>query len=776
MLSVAFSADGIWLVSGGGNGEIKVWEGDTGRWTATLPGHGRAAVNALAFSPDGELIVSASADKTLKLWNRRTGGLERTFVGHEDSVRAVSFSPDGEFIASGGTDKSIRIWNTLTGAEVGNLRDPSSGIATLAYRPDGKQLVSGNSSGMLQVWNAMSGEQVRAWKGHTGSVSCIALSQNGQLVASVGSDNLVNVWDAESGRARNVFRGHTSFVTSVGFVGERIVSGSYDYQLKIWETKPPRSMRYLRSPNNQFNGLAISPDGKQVAGAAGSITNVDGVRKGQGSQQELMVWDVSSGQAIHSVRGHNGNGVSCVAFSPDGRRIVTGSYDTTLKVRDAATAEEVYALAGHKQFVLSAAYRPDGRQIASGDENGTIIIWDADSGEALFHLENRAPVKTLTYTRAGDRLVSARGPQMNVWDLRARQIQRVVFGHREAVTCLAFSEDGKWLATGSEDLSAKIWDVSDWRVVHTLRGHSRTEGFRGVSTVAFSPDGTRLVSGGRDKIIKVWSVASGLELVELRMHSWYVNGLAFSPDGRQLASASSSVALCDASDNYRRLAPLPIAKVSSDSLVRDGAFGFPQQEASVLCDGPELRLSAYCDADYLFLQAIVWKDGDDSLGKSADDLPLGDSSILMIDLDADGVATPQRDRMYGLNITTRLPGLRRSVVLSPNSHSPFSGDFQGRGCVSYFEVGESKRVRVDNFVIPLVEIERSAGHKIRLAYWATSPHPKFTMNSLGYELASSHSYLDLPVERFHELTLGAGPKAIEIMTVPDGRQRIVSPQ
>src|SRR5262245_23191443 len=156
---------------------------------------------------------------------------------------------------------------------------------------------------------------------------------------------------------------------------------------------------------------------------------------------------------------------------------------------------------------------------------------------------------------------------------------------------------------------------------------------------------------------------------------------------------------------------------------RDGAFGFPQKDATVLCDTDTLRVSAFSDADYLYVQAILFTDSDDSLGETEDGRKIGDSSTLQIDADADGKATGDLDRSYCLNPWPSLPGLGYQVVFDENSNSGIQSDSKGRGAISYVDAGEGRRVRVDCYLIPLAELKRTRGQAIRLAYWGSSPKP-----------------------------------------------------
>lgn len=233
-----------------------------------------------------------------------------------------------------------------------------------------------------------------------------------------------------------------------------------------------------------------------------------------------------------------------------------------------------------------------------------------------------------------------------------------------------------------------------------------------------------------------------------------------------LAVTMSCASACLASES-----PLSLSE-----LRENGAFEFPQKEAKVLCNQPDLRLSVWNNDEYLFAQAVLWTDGDASLGKTEDNREIGDWSQLLLDLDADGKATPKVDREYLLNPKPHMGGLHYTICLGEGRTTGMESDSKGRGAIRYVQTGEGKEeklVRVDTYLIPMAEISRQTGEKIRICYWGQSPKPPLTVNSAGFQRVGKDYYsYHIPRSRYHDYILSKGGGEIDATKVPEGRKDI----
>jgi serine/threonine protein kinase/thiol-disulfide isomerase/thioredoxin len=215
--------------------------------------------------------------------------------------------------------------------------------------------------------------------------------------------------------------------------------------------------------------------------------------------------------------------------------------------------------------------------------------------------------------------------------------------------------------------------------------------------------------------------------------------------------------------------PSVVREEPAANLKRNGAFAFPQAQATILCDEADLRVSVWNDSAYLYVQAIVWNDGDDMLGETADGRPIGDWAMVCLKMDPTGRTTLQSDRDYSLNSWPSMPGLSYQIRLQEHAWTTLRRDSQGRGAIRYLPAGRGRRVRVDSFVIPLTEIGKGPDERLRLAYWGMSPAPQLVVNSVGYQRKGTYYSRQLPQEKYHLVTLAARDQQLDLNQVPDGR-------
>jgi serine/threonine protein kinase len=306
--------------------------------------------------------------------------------------------------------------------------------------------------------------------------------------------------------------------------------------------KTPRANEAPPSPRAEAPAPAGNDTGGEVRrflGHASGLARVafspDGRRALTGSLDHTVpLWDVATGRELRHFEGHTDSAYS-VAFSPDGRRALTGGFDKTARVWDVETGKELCRFEGHANPVWAVAYFPDGRRAISASNDHTADIWDVSIGQELKHLAGHGgaihavavtPDQRLALTASWDKTAG-------VWDTASGQLVRRFEGHTAEVLSVACSPDGRYGLSGGMDGTMRRWEVETAKEVRVFQGHTST-----VSSVAFSPGGRYAVSGSFDKTVRVWEVNTGRCLRAFEGHTQAIIGVAYSPDGRHVLSGS----------------------------------------------------------------------------------------------------------------------------------------------------------------------------------------------------------------------------------------------
>jgi WD40 repeat protein/beta-lactamase regulating signal transducer with metallopeptidase domain len=480
--SLAFSSDGKRLASGSYDRTVRVWDTASGKDLGKLTGH-KASVRSLAFSPDGTLLASGSSDQKVRLWDLRTLKLKGTLEGHEGSVRALTFAPDGRRLISAGEDGQLGLWDALEGKKIKMSKFTLGELVTLAPSPSGRLLMAGTQSGQIAVVDAATGVLRRNWYGHNEGVLAVGVGRGGRTLYSVGGDGQVKLWEGQPGPLR-FLDGHTGPVRIVTFSpdGKYLLScGGWpqgDRTLRLWDVKTGKQARLFTTAARSLQSAAFSPDGKRA------VTGED--------SGLIHMFDVETGQEVRKLRGHK-EGVPHVTFSRDGKFILSSGHDKTVRLWDADTGDEVRQFKGeHTDWARCAVFHPDGKRILSGGRDKVVRVWDRQTGKQLRSFAHAdAWVEGMAVLPDGKRLLSCGGNALHLWDIDSGKEVRSFVGHQFGSTSLALAKDGRTMLSSSYDGSVRLWDVETAMELKRFTGHRNW-----AWCVALSPDGKTFASAG----------------------------------------------------------------------------------------------------------------------------------------------------------------------------------------------------------------------------------------------------------------------------------------
>jgi WD40 repeat protein/tRNA A-37 threonylcarbamoyl transferase component Bud32 len=518
--AVAFSPDGKAVVTGGGEnnnnkawGEARLWSAVTGQ-PLTPPLKHQEKVQVVAFSPDGKAILTGSGSRKkgeARLWESATGKAITPPVQHDWEVEAVAFSPDGKAVLTA-SGHEARLWSAASGQPLAPHLEDLGGASAVAFRPDGQAILAGGGFNFVTLWSVASGKPLGPPLWHKQSLSQhylskAAFSPDAKAVLTV-SGHEARLWLVASGQPHAQPLAHQGEVFAVAFSpdGKAILTGSRR-EARLWSAASGRPLTPPLKHQGEVKAVAFSPDGKAVLTA---------------SEHEARLWSAASGQPLTPPLRHK-RGMNAVAFSPEGRAVLTGGgaffaegqvlLMGEARLWSAATGQPLGPPMRHQREVKAVAFSPDGKAVLTGSADQTARLWSAATGQPLcLPLQHQDSVDAVAFSPDG-KVVLTTSEDARLWSAATGQPLGQGLWHGSGISGAAFSPDGKAVLTGSGDKTARLWSAATGRPLARPLKHQEE-----VKAVAFSPDGKAVLTASGDEA-RLWpvpqAVVGGAERIQL---------------------------------------------------------------------------------------------------------------------------------------------------------------------------------------------------------------------------------------------------------------------
>jgi WD40 repeat protein len=562
--TVAISPDGQSLVTGSADCTARIWNINTGLPIGSTLRH-RKTVWGVAFSPNGRIVMTSSDDHTARLWRADTGEPKDIVLAHEASVEAAVFSRDGMRIATAGSDNKVRLWNAESGSQIIPPLHHASRISVIAFSPDGRSVLTAGEDKVARLWDVETGSLMREVFHHEGWIRAAVFSPAGHEILTGGEDNNALLWSFDSGRALGPPLRHEHWVRAVGFSPDSntVVTGSEDRTARLWSADMGLPIGYSLRHGGRVVATAFSHDGGTLlTGSSDHSARLWRVGDGKqeypgpllqhdcrvgaiafgregrtllsGAGNAARIWNAETGALGCNPLLHSG-AIRVVAFTFDGRSVLTGGDDNTAVLWSVKTGSTLGLVFRHGGVVRTAAIRDDGKVVATGSADHTARLWSIPSGEPIgAGLRHNGPVQSVLFSPNGEVLLTASLDNgVRLWTANNGELISPALFHEGPVESAAFSPDGKVIATGSYDNTARLWSAE---LPAPLTLPLKHEG--PVRTIAFSPDGKVIATGSDDHTTRLWRVDSGAPIGRPLRGEQPVRNVAFSPDGRILVSAT----------------------------------------------------------------------------------------------------------------------------------------------------------------------------------------------------------------------------------------------
>ncbi len=574
--AIGFSSNNSVIVTGGTDRTLRFWNAADGKPLGSFVAQ-TGGLTGLAIAPNNGSVFSTSADGTPKFWSLPTVAARTLTTAHKDTVNALSLGGDNTTLASASADKTVRLSNLTNGQAIRTLEGAKAAVLSTAVSSNNALVVAGTADHQLLVWNVADGKLLGQKLAHKGPVNGVAINSAGNQILSVGGDGSLKIWSMPASAARTTdmaasatHDAHTGGANAVAYHsnGTQAITGGADKAVKLWDLTTGKVLRAFGPLKDAVIAVALSRDATQISAAAG---------------KSVTIWTTADAKEVRTLA-HPAD-VTSLSFNGDKTRLATTASDGLTRVWDLATGLELQAFA-QNEAAKAVIFHPSNTTVVSAGAEKSIVV---NTLTLTRSINTGTPVRALAVTPNGSHLLTGGDDKkVKFWNTSSGMAESKTLEGDKSVSAIAVSKNNLLVAVGYGDLPTRIYNLSDGKMLTSLKTAGTING------LAFNSTNTALVTTSKDGPIQVWNMTynSGQPIgadFGKEIHSYRAPGsvsdMVFSPNSQILFTASEK-----AIESWKLPSEAPLFSLGHPNLVDAVAFQPKGTLMATGCHDGKLRL------------------------------------------------------------------------------------------------------------------------------------------------------------------------------------------